>query len=123
MPARVVNVRDYPMAGINAALPFIYVGRPNRAWQFAGHPLANPFKVSRSATDYAKRQVLARYEAWLDRVPALLQDLAKHVRRTGLPLACWCCTWDGESEPAPLCHAVILAKRIAPLLEEPTHAR
>lgn len=113
MIARVVNVKDFPNWGRlpGQPLPFIYVGRVG--FGFQGHPLANPFKLPRKADEDDRRECLDQYVAWLQQQPAVeLAKLALDVHETNLPLACWCCTWDGESEPSPLCHAVVLAKEV-----------
>ena len=64
-----------------------YVGRAGRFHKWPHHPLANPFKPGD-----------IRY-----------RDTPGHGTN---PLGCWCADWDGKSEPAPACHAVILAKMI-----------
>lgn len=104
----------------------IYVGRPLKAYRGAsqplpGHPLANPFFCPRGAPLAQRQECLGKYCAWLDAHPErdrLLADLAETVRRSGLPLACWCCKWstDDPGEP-PVCHAVELALRVKKLLE------
>jgi hypothetical protein len=121
-PIRVVNVRELTSPG-----GFLYVGRrvrhPVLGW-LGGHPLANPFKVFPTAGAAAKEQCLARYADWLegqlctDNGRRCFEVLAKLAGGRDLPLACWCGTWDGLSEPAPLCHAVVLARRCTAWLVE-----
>ncbi len=127
MTVRVVNVR--PLTSLGG---FLYVGRrckhPHLGW-LGGHPLANPFKVGRGAGAQAKQACLARYANWLEE-QLLTEDgqrcfriLAQVAARRNLPLGCWCGDWDGVSEPAPLCHAVVLAKRCSAWLEGQSQAR
>ena len=103
MRPKVVNVRDFKPR------QFIYVGRYCRSWGLAGHPLANPFKLSpaHASERHARRHCLQQYREWLDALPnkdALLQALAAQVKEMDVPLACWC---------APLaCHADVLAELI-----------
>jgi Domain of unknown function (DUF4326) len=108
----VVNVRDYRDHA--KPRPIIYVGRYCRAWGLAKHPLANPFKLNRNARLDERRRALDHYLEWLRAHPNrfdMLAQLAAEVHRTGFPLACWCCTWDGEQYVrGELCHAVTLAK-------------
>ncbi len=110
MPTAVANVRQVGFDGC------IYVGRymPNRC---AGHPLGNPFKAGKQRT---RQQSMKLYALWLkepEQQTAILH-LARRVEKTGLPLGCYCVefTWRGE-EPAPLCHAILLAKQVDLILE------
>lgn len=100
---RVVNVRDFPF---EYPTPYIYVGRymPGR---FAGHPLANPFKVKRSASVAERVACLDRYREWLRNLPdrdVKLAILARKVVLSGLPLGCWCAPRE--------CHADVLAEEL-----------
>jgi hypothetical protein len=120
MPVRVINIRSGHHRD-DSPPPFIYVGRGMPAWGLPHHPLANPYRVAHDASEAKRREVLAKYEAWLashTNRDALLRDLADQVAATGLPLACWCCDYDGVSEPSPLCHAVVLARQVGRILEE-----
>ena len=97
----IVNVKNFP--GWKGR--FIYVGR--RCFGLAGHPLANPFKLSRKATLNERFECRNCYKEWLNALPnkdQLLDRLANEVYLTSFPLACWC---------APLpCHADILAAEV-----------
>lgn len=110
MATPVVNVRRFRPFGDFP--PFVYVGRACAGLR--GHPLANPFKVGKDATDGERRACLTKYTAWLHTLPDLESRLRMLLGRTGgtLPLGCWCASWDGVSEPAPLCHAVVLSRLI-----------
>lgn len=118
MIVRVVNIRDYIGPGSKNEpkyRQYIYVGRANRTARLKGHPLANPFKVkSRAATHNERVECIAKYRQWLREHPQRFELLAKlkaDIEASGLPLACWCCEWDGNnSEPGTPCHAVVLAK-------------
>lgn len=92
---RVVNVRGMTadqLAGV------VYVGRANPTYNLPAHPLANPFKLSRTATPEERWECGARYRRWLTSSPARVA-LAKSLR--GKVLGCWCA-------PAP-CHADLIA--------------
>lgn len=66
----------------------VYCGRPS--------PFGNPFMIGR---DGSRTDVIAKYEAWLTRQPALLARLPS---LKGHDLVCWC---------APLpCHCDILLR-------------
>lgn len=66
----------------------VYCGRPS--------PFGNPFVIGR---DGSRADVIAKYEAWLTRQPALLARLPS---LKGRDLACWC---------APLpCHCDVLLR-------------
>lgn len=112
MPVRVVNVRTAEPG------TYLYVGR--HAPGLKGHPLANPYKLRRGATVHEREGCLKRYIEWLDKEDKerAILVLAGEVLAFSLPLGCWCCDWDGVSEPAPLCHAVVLAKRVQEILGE-----
>ena len=102
---RVINVRSASLGET-----YVYVGRmmPGR---FAGHELANPFRLPRRATEQQRRECLERYVAWLSGLPDLRERLRRLQAATvygTYPLGCWCCEWDGE-EGEPMCHAVVLA--------------
>jgi hypothetical protein len=97
----VVSVRRGAPAGA------IYVGR--RTPQFAGSPLANPYRIEHEVD---RDVVIARYARWLDerlRAPESPQsrELNRLVRMAcvgDLALACWC---------APkACHADVIKARI-----------
>jgi len=99
MTTEVVNVRTYKG-------PCIYVGRkmPGRD----GHPLGNPFKLTDSIS---REDCIEKYQRWLayhDEKDELLADLAAEVKRTGLPLGCWC--------HPELCHAHVLAAEVDQIL-------
>lgn len=107
MLVRVTSVRGRPGKDGHE---YIYVGRKMPRQGLAGHPLGNPFRAPDGC---------AKYVAWLAANPdrdRLLRDLAEQVKKTGLPLACWCGEWDGVSEDHPSCHAVVLAKAISALV-------
>lgn len=113
-PVRVINIRT--IDGIaRRARRFIYVGREHLNFSLPAHPLANPF-VAKSNSEQARRGCLQMYVDYLNGRPnwaePLIAQLAVEVRDTGFPLACFCCDWDGIAEPAPICHAVELARRI-----------
>lgn len=109
---RVVNVRDFE-ADTSKPKPFIYVGRPMRG-VYDGHPLANPFKLKRNATEADREACLKLYSMWLRNQPGVelhVHQMARLVKRFSLPLACWC---------APKrCHADLLAAMVDRLLEAP----
>lgn len=100
MPTRVINVREAE------PYTYIYVGR-YMPGLYRGHPLANPFKLPRKATEADRSACLERYREWLLSLPDWRQQidaLAARVQATGLPLGCWC---------APkACHADVLAELI-----------
>ncbi len=73
----------------------VYIGRPG-TW-------GNPFRIGR---DGGRDEVIARYEAWLGRQPALLARLGE---LRGKRLGCWCV-------PRP-CHGDVLA-RLADALDD-----
>lgn len=79
----------------------IYVGRPvySGGWNLAGHPLANPFKVSQFTT---QAQAVMKYDRWLDTQTELLDQWLPRLK--GKRLGCWCVQGDP-------CHARILAFR------------
>jgi hypothetical protein len=105
-PCWVVDVKD-PDAG-----SFVWV---NRAWNgHAGHPLANPVRLTQGAHDAEKAEALDSYEQWLDALPdkaELLMALYADTLRGLLPLGCACGEWHPGGPPLP-CHAVILAGRL-----------
>lgn len=97
---QVVNVRGLTGA---ARAGVVYCGRRCAGW--AGHPLANPFKLGRDGT---RDECVAKYRAWLLARPTLDADLAalwEQTRRGELPLGCWC---KPES-----CHCDVLAELLA----------
>jgi hypothetical protein len=105
MSTRVVNVRDFS----GSDRPYIYVGRSNAFKKLRGHVLGNPYPLKREAD---RAECLRKYADYLARHPQLpgwLRGLARNVKRTGLPLACWC-------SPKP-CHADLLAAMIDRMLE------
>ncbi len=88
----------------------VYVGRP---WAgLEGHPLTNPFRLSRDGdSPVARVSVLEKYEAWLADHPdrdRLLSELWADTEGGRLPLACWCGDWNPGDRPLG-CHAYILA--------------
>ncbi len=113
MIVSVVNVRE---VGAYTG-KCVYVGRAMRG--LAGHPLGNPFKIARTATDAEKIECLKRYEAWMENHPQrdkLLHDLADFIEQKNLPvLGCWCGNWP--QNPILLCHAVVIARKVQPILE------
>lgn len=95
----VVNVRNHTGK-------CIYVGR-RMPGKFAGHPLGNPFKLARNATEEERAMCLKLYRTWLVSLPDYEEQiaaLAAEVQRTGLPLGCWC--------SPKTCHADLLADLI-----------
>ncbi|MFI9231346.1 bifunctional DNA primase/polymerase [Streptomyces rimosus] len=78
----------------------VYVGRPlnKGGWNLAGHPLANPFPLTRDAS---RAEVVERYRAWLADRPDLVARELPALR--GKRLGCWC----PEGQP---CHARVLAE-------------
>ena len=66
----------------------VYIGRPSK-W-------GNPFVIGKDGT---RTQVIAKYEAWLRRQPALMAALPE---LRGKVLGCWCA-------PQP-CHGDVLAR-------------
>jgi hypothetical protein len=100
----------------------LYVGRymPIRSGRYAGQVWrpqgwGNPFKVE--VTDDHPTKATARnfcieqYESWLaGRIQTEGQTLIPPLLMlAGKVLGCWCCTWDGQTPPRPLCHAAVLA--------------
>jgi len=66
----------------------VYIGRPSK-W-------GNPFVIGKDGT---REEVIAKYEAWLNRQPALMAALPE---LRGKVLGCWC---------APhACHGDVLAR-------------
>lgn len=105
---RVVNVtgmnRPEQRAGV------VYCGRPFAGW--AGHPLANPFRVRLGDP---RRVCLEKYREWLLARPTLEADLAalwEQTRRGELPLGCWCTTASTGTWGLVVCHAQILAEML-----------
>lgn len=120
---RVVNVRGMNRPEQRSSV--VYVGRPFAGWK--GHQLANPFRLNAQVFDgdtkdeirgerqRAVSHCLDAYRAWLMERPKLdleLVELWEACRHGELPLGCWCCNWDGMSQPSPACHAVILAEML-----------
>lgn len=70
--------------------PFdVYIGRPG--------PWGNPFVIGRDGT---RTDVVAKYQAWLEARPALMERARREL--AGRVLGCWC---------APLaCHGDVLAR-------------
>lgn len=66
----------------------VYIGRPSK-W-------GNPFVVGKDGT---RKDVIAKYEAWLMQNPGLLADLPE---LRGKVLGCWCSPMD--------CHGDVLAR-------------
>lgn len=111
-----------PVISLRGILPpkwpfHCYVGRELKfcgkfVVNLPAHLLANPFTMAKD-TPANRREALAKYEAWLAERPkldALLWEVWGDSEAGHIPLACWCANWDGQSEPAPLCHAVIISK-------------
>lgn len=74
---------------------------PNSGW-------GNPYKVSVDQTRYEREQVLVRFQQYLaSKEGKLLRDALPGL--FGLRLGCWCCDWDGITQPRPLCHACVYA--------------
>ena len=105
MTTHVVNVNDYRPLTSRPYLPFIYVGR-YMPGLFKGHPLGNPFKVGRKAKQSERLACLELYRDWLlqPEREGMLRALAENVRRTNLPLGCWC-------KPKE-CHGDVLAEYV-----------
>ncbi len=74
----------------------VYIGRPG-TW-------GNPFRIGRD--DGGREEVIARYQAWRGRQPALKARLGE---LRGKRLGCWCA-------PRP-CHGDVLA-RLADALDD-----
>lgn len=67
----------------------VYIGRPTK-W-------GNPFIIGHDGT---REEVVAKYEAWIRKQPALMAAARRELR--GKDLACWC---------SPLvCHGDVLLK-------------
>lgn len=70
----------------------VYIGRPTR--------FGNPFVIGRDGT---REQVIAKYEEWLRKNPALIEDMRKTLK--GKDLVCYC---------APqACHGHVILKVLA----------
>ncbi len=80
---------DSPVVHCKRSPYDVYVGRPSK-W-------GNPFAIGK---DGIRQEVIAKYEAWLDSQPDLL-DALPELR--GKVLGCWC-------YPMP-CHADVLVRR------------
>jgi|AGTN01.1.fsa_nt_gi hypothetical protein len=117
MPTKVVSTSRLLRTHGAHVLPAIYVGRRSESLGIPGHPLANPMWIRKTASREERLGCLDWFIRWLDGNPdrdRLLGELAEQVRRTGLPLACWCGEWP--EEPDLVCHAVELAKRVDRIL-------
>lgn len=131
----VISVRGLDRDMLLSDMDFIYVGRRCRQWPAS--PWANPFKPG-----VTHKAAILTLEARIGRVMVPVHNfmsevdagyclhLYKHLvmfteLKDRLPelrdrrLGCWCCNWDGVSEPAPLCHAVVLANLANALTEAP----
>lgn len=115
----VISVRGKDRAALLADPAFVYVGRRCAGWPAS--VWGNPYKpelvyigqrprMTAEMRALAVQQCLLCYRGWLT---ARLQcepatwDLSL---LRGKRLGCWCCDYDGVSEPMPLCHAAVLAR-------------
>lgn len=85
----------------------VYVGRPFPRRGFDGHPLANPFRIGKGASEDERLECVTQYVEWLYADPERV-TLARSLR--GKCLGCWCGTWWGIGDPGFVCHAVAIAK-------------
>jgi len=119
-PATVCNCRGHSPAVVQADKSNLYVGRYHhiRAGKYAGEVWrpqgwGNIYRPDQDMEDRhaALVQCIHRYETALakqardepHRVLWTLKNLHGHT------LWCWCCEWDGVTQPRPLCHAAVLA--------------
>lgn len=124
-PIRVVSVRGIPV-GDPRRDGIVYVGR-RMNYQTNGavwphHPLANPFRVRRTAHSAAGpadcetvAECLAKYRPWLLARPTLLADLAALWEASGRgakSLGCWCGFTQVPGGPHLDCHAAVLAEML-----------
>lgn len=108
---RVVNVRGLRTPEQRQGT--VYCGRPFAGW--AGHPLANPFRVRVAEGPDAIANCLTQYRAWLLARPTLEADLTalwEETRHGELPLGCWCCAETAGDGSPVRCHAQILCEML-----------
>jgi hypothetical protein len=81
----------------------VYVGRPNRRYKLAGHPLANPFRMRVEAD---RPRIIIEYERWLPGqlannpvAAAAMEELARIAAAGPLLLGCWCAPKDCHARP------------------------
>lgn len=114
---RIVNVKGIPAADRPG---ICYVGRKCAGWPFTRY--GNPFRVkrqdsvlpgSRHLRTNSVAEAVEKFRAWFTGRPdfeELLAYLWEACDNGAKPLGCWCCNWDGLSNPAPHCHAVVLSQ-------------
>lgn len=123
---KVVNVRGRKDLEFGGTDGVIYVGRAVPRAGYQRSRWANPWKVDDFATP---EECVTHYTAMVQIVlsycgpgkyDTLLTDMHtwdmfRHGIHSvhaiaGRTLGCWCCDWDGTSEPSKPCHAVVLWK-------------
>lgn len=123
---RVVNVRGRKYLEFGGESGVIYVGRAVPRAGYQRSRWANPWKVqdfasAKECVDHYVHMVrVALGGSWSDGGSCNLNTqyeadmfregiLSAHLLK-GRTLGCWCCDWDGTSEPSAPCHAVVLWK-------------
>lgn len=105
---RVVDVRRLRTPEQRAGV--YYCGRRFAGWP--GSPHCNPFKASQGVDP------LLAFRVWLDKLPdqiyrTYLADLWAGCEQGRKPLGCWCIdATHGDGQPV-VCHAQVLAARLA----------
>lgn len=91
----------------------LYVGRRvflrsgiHKGQHWPNSALGNPYRVNTEDTLTERRRVLEMFERFLATDQYRLSQLGK---MQGKVLGCWCCNWDGITQPRPLCHAAVYA--------------
>lgn len=92
----------------------VYVGRwvGIRSGRYAGQawprsPFANMFPLPKDATRQDRERCLELFTKHIAEQSLLRNRVGELI---GKVLGCWCVTWDGLSQPMPLCHACVWAK-------------
>jgi hypothetical protein len=123
---KVVNVRGRKYLEFGGKSGVIYVGRAVPRAGYQRSRWANPWKVQDFATP---EDCIDHYKAMIQIVLGYAGPGKYDTRLTstydwemfregihcvhllaGRTLGCWCCDWDGTSEPSAPCHAVVLWK-------------
>lgn len=118
--ATVCHCRGHSADAVQSDSKNVYVGGFSyiRSGRFEGQQwrpqgYGNPFKLDPEIPNRvrAAQDMVDRFEAYIARQmkqhPERLRPVLKNL--IGKTLWCWCCSWDGVSQPRPLCHAAVLA--------------
>lgn len=113
MSIRVVNVTASNLRRLGLAPDQVcYVGRGGRFHKWPASRWANPFRGSKDGHGWQVDAMAAFQRYAMGQTPDWWLDLWKACERGAKPLGCWCADWDGETQPAPACHAVTLAAEL-----------